>query len=447
METVNEDTIKCCSLCHQPCRDFSKIDQNTSETIVNLFLRPDISAINQDAVICVRCTNNLLVCSQLKSRCLYSESIIKSFASSKGNLFTDLIEVYLIINEDIRKDDIPKGHTVCRLCLTLIDYESCIYLNDDSKSGTSISILFFKYFPELDLNICKNPVICLPCHSILQTYLNFMRDCVNSKDNTSEECEIKTESNMRQIEQTVIPERVSLNTLKCKNDVTDDQKYIISEEVCIKTETVENDEGSNRVADVSFQPYSELTSAEIANIASFQHSVFETNYNLNVNLQSIVYRDTSEIAIVNSSQPKPVLQSYECHEPKSYETDTKTQFDEPLSKDVSDQKKHKCKLCGYKAKFKSTVKRHMLIHSDSSNRQDGSKLEMYKCEDCDFETKYKVSLKSHKLVHQEIANMQCTVCNFKTKYASSLKKHILIHKDTSEVEMHKCGECDYKSSI
>ncbi|KAJ8935283.1 hypothetical protein NQ318_006908 [Aromia moschata] len=86
-------------------------------------------------------------------------------------------------------------------------------------------------------------------------------------------------------------------------------------------------------------------------------------------------------------------------------------------------------FCSYKAKRKSELTRHMLIHKDASE------LTTYDCNFCSYKTKRKSDLTGHMLTHKDISEVttyQCAHCPYKAKHKSSLIQHLLIHKDISE---------------
>ncbi|KAJ8976285.1 hypothetical protein NQ317_001924 [Molorchus minor] len=79
--------------------------------------------------------------------------------------------------------------------------------------------------------------------------------------------------------------------------------------------------------------------------------------------------------------------------------------------------------------------------------KDSTEMEMHACEMCDFKTKWKRLLKTHLSVHKGNSEVtyQCAICHYKTNQEDSLKTHSLIHKEQSEMEMYKCEKCDFKT--
>ncbi|KAJ8973237.1 hypothetical protein NQ317_004147 [Molorchus minor] len=128
-----------------------------------------------------------------------------------------------------------------------------------------------------------------------------------------------------------------------------------------------------------------------------------------------------------------------------------------------------CETCQYKTKHKSSLKRHILLHTANSevkmytcetrnvNRilkiiflthRENSEVEMYACQTCHFETKHKGNLKIHLLTHRENSELEmytCETCQYKTKHKSSLKIHLLTHSEKSELEMYECETCHFKT--
>ncbi|KAJ8913665.1 hypothetical protein NQ315_007382 [Exocentrus adspersus] len=107
-----------------------------------------------------------------------------------------------------------------------------------------------------------------------------------------------------------------------------------------------------------------------------------------------------------------------------------------------ERKLFECDLCVFKANKKQYLKKHMLVHRDSSE------LKWFKCNACDYKTKYKICLTKHELVHKDSSDIEwfeCPTCDYKSKYRGHLNVHMLTHKDPSQIHWWKCDSCDYKS--
>ncbi|KAJ8913667.1 hypothetical protein NQ315_007384 [Exocentrus adspersus] len=97
------------------------------------------------------------------------------------------------------------------------------------------------------------------------------------------------------------------------------------------------------------------------------------------------------------------------------------------------KKSFKCDLCDYKAKQKSNLRRHMLIHKQPSA------VEWFKCDLCNFKTKRRDYLKAHGLVHKHRSERyRCSVCGYDAKEKDTLKQHVLIHKHKSHAQWSEC---------
>ncbi|KAJ8938272.1 hypothetical protein NQ318_004945 [Aromia moschata] len=163
---------------------------------------------------------------------------------------------------------------------------------------------------------------------------------------------------------------------------------------------------------------------------------------------------------------------------KSYKQETShTSIKSEPNKDASEVTTYDCRFCSYKAKRKSRLTRHMLIHKDDSEvttydcsfcsykakqkcdltrhllvHKDASEITTYDCSFCSYKTKRKYYLNTHMLIHKdasedasEVTTYDCRFCSYKAKRKSRLTRHMLIHKDDSEVTTYDCSFCSYKA--
>uniref|UniRef100_A0A146LVF8 Zinc finger protein 62 n=1 Tax=Lygus hesperus TaxID=30085 RepID=A0A146LVF8_LYGHE len=88
-----------------------------------------------------------------------------------------------------------------------------------------------------------------------------------------------------------------------------------------------------------------------------------------------------------------------------------------------------CDVCGKIYDRPCTLKRHMLVHSDTK---------AYKCSKCDYRAAQKSSLTSHERVH-EGRKFACDMCDFKARRSYGLKMHKLTNHSTERP--FKCEHC------
>ncbi|KAJ8957831.1 hypothetical protein NQ318_001827 [Aromia moschata] len=187
---------------------------------------------------------------------------------------------------------VSKDHTACRICLNLVDYESSVSLNSESKVGTALKILFHKYFPELDLNITQNPVLCLSCHALLKTYFEFTSICTDNKKDMSLECDTKDENTIENIiKQIELPKILSDNTEELERDAQ--EFFIRPEEVYVK---VENDD-SNRDS-----PEAGMDNSSHPVVPMFQ--LWEYNQLETCQIETQAHHTTSKVIIMKKSMQR-----------------------------------------------------------------------------------------------------------------------------------------------
>ncbi|KAL7638110.1 UNVERIFIED_CONTAM: hypothetical protein RMT77_011735 [Armadillidium vulgare] len=130
----------------------------------------------------------------------------------------------------------------------------------------------------------------------------------------------------------------------------------------------------------------------------------------------------------------------------------------------SDVRLYQCPVCDYKAKFKKHLKTHTdIMHSfvkwfqcehckyqtlDDDDLKNHTVLNhaAIKCPQCNFQANGKSSLKTHMMVHTNIKIKEdpvnklfyCSHCKYSTTKISRLQSHILTHNNR-----FKCSHCDY----
>ena len=93
--------------------------------------------------------------------------------------------------------------------------------------------------------------------------------------------------------------------------------------------------------------------------------------------------------------------------------------DIPLRNTNNEEKKsNKCNQCGYSSSMKSTLRRHLKIHSvEKSN----------KCNQCDFASSHARSLKANLKTHSGEKSNKCNQCDYASSWAGNLRTHLKTH--------------------
>uniref|UniRef100_A0A1B0FE42 Uncharacterized protein n=1 Tax=Glossina morsitans morsitans TaxID=37546 RepID=A0A1B0FE42_GLOMM len=87
----------------------------------------------------------------------------------------------------------------------------------------------------------------------------------------------------------------------------------------------------------------------------------------------------------------------------------------------TEERPHKCELCGKAFKTRRNMKMHRLIHSDEKPHQ---------CPECGKSFRRSDKLRDHRRrVHSELRPYKCTECDKSFKYASVLRAHRHMHSD------------------
>ncbi|CAG9825096.1 unnamed protein product [Phaedon cochleariae] len=103
---------------------------------------------------------------------------------------------------------------------------------------------------------------------------------------------------------------------------------------------------------------------------------------------------------------------------------------------------YKCEVCSYTATRKCAVQMHQNIHLSPSE------MELYKCEFCPYTSKFKYGVANHMTVHKKLSETtmyECEVCPYKSKWSHCLRNHLKTHKKR-QVPVHKCEHCNFKAN-
>ncbi|KAJ8937991.1 hypothetical protein NQ318_015488 [Aromia moschata] len=399
-------TQKACNLCLKVSNDIQVIDKITREILDVLLLKIDFS-LNEDYLICERCSDSIYTFFEFKSMCLDSEDGISSFSGTLNGMEVDIVKMNEYLKENsggISSSD----DAICRLCLKR---NRCVDLNMlNESSGEDITA---KCIPEIDIDFARDPKICLSCQTTLVNFYRFATKCL-----------VKQE-----------------DTVGCNDQET--CLAIKSEELDIKTEEEDCDSNTNNSLSPS---HSSVELSEVTQIQPFVDKTYNQQTN-QTSTNSDPYKNGHEIKMENPKDHQLIedvtVTRYHC-----YDCPYVTKQKGLLSRHVLIHRKsleirtYDCSLCPYKAKRKSRLTEHMLIHKDASE------VTTYDCSFCSYKTKRKGNLTRHMLTHKDISEVttyDCSFCPYKTNRRSSLPKHMLIHKDISEVTTYDCSFCPYKA--
>ncbi|XP_065361126.1 putative uncharacterized protein DDB_G0277255 [Calliphora vicina] len=98
----------------------------------------------------------------------------------------------------------------------------------------------------------------------------------------------------------------------------------------------------------------------------------------------------------------------------------------------------KCSVCEKLMSSKSSLKLHLLTHSDGEKR--------YKCQDCDYATNDHNAFRRHRMGHENRKMYECNFCTYKFVQSVAYQKHILQkHPEKADSVIHKCSVCSYST--
>ena len=100
-------------------------------------------------------------------------------------------------------------------------------------------------------------------------------------------------------------------------------------------------------------------------------------------------------------------------------------------KNIEEERKHICHLCGKLLSSDKSLKRHSNLHSGKKS---------HGCTKCNKSFTQSGSLKTHMLIHKEEKSIKCMQCNIFFLSAGTLKNHMKNHKEESLYS--KCQHCE-----
>ncbi|XP_030752954.1 zinc finger imprinted 3-like isoform X2 [Sitophilus oryzae] len=110
----------------------------------------------------------------------------------------------------------------------------------------------------------------------------------------------------------------------------------------------------------------------------------------------------------------------------------------------SQKEVHKCAMCGFQTRHKSSLRKHQKIHLAPEERR------VFACAQCDRKYMLQGSLEDHiNICHIDSKSKQkkvykCAICSFQTGHRVSLHYHKRVHMAPEEREMFICAQCNNK---
>ncbi|KAG5885985.1 hypothetical protein JTB14_025380 [Gonioctena quinquepunctata] len=165
-----QDSQKICRLCLMVVSQEIHFIDNIQKDILQITL-PDMSIENCDELLMCRLCNELLQeFFKFKSTCLEIEDSIHNYTNE------DQFQVDLEKIMGLR--ELEKDGKICRLCLDFIDGDIFLELSDEN---CLLVQMVQKCFPEMDLQLTKEPVLCEKCKNMLKKCFTFFSQCMENE--------------------------------------------------------------------------------------------------------------------------------------------------------------------------------------------------------------------------------------------------------------------------
>ncbi|KAF5290076.1 hypothetical protein FQA39_LY14857 [Lamprigera yunnana] len=316
-------------------------------------------------------------------------------------------------------------YEICRTCLEEIRDNSvtvCLNSSDSKLETITVGKKLTYCFPEIDLDVAPNAVICRTCFKSLTVAHEFKTKCLETEGRIQSYIEqmgyILTCINLRDIAQQK-QETADLKNLSLS--IYDTKKSTI------QTQT---NESSLDIKNLHCDTKNFFTVPKIAQLLATEHLYKCDNCNYT----------TSDIVEFRNHKENHIHKCNKCdyHAPKRQILilHMRKHADEErvLKKLNSYDKPYKCLLCEYASSHKSNLRHHMQIHIGKK-----CKTKMYKCGLCDYTTTHSKSLNLHVSTHLKDKLYSCTFCNYNTSNKFNFLKHVTIHNGDKFLHCFRCG--------
>ncbi|KAJ8957863.1 hypothetical protein NQ318_001859 [Aromia moschata] len=437
--TLSQDSQKKNMICLKLITgEVELIEETKKEIFMALFLEMNFTKC-REPTMCDCCSKSLHESFTFKASYMRVEDQIASFSLPKNGEAVELSEFYP--SESVGK------HDICRFCLQLTDKKASTPLDVLNEHVILAKGTMAAYFPEINLQATRSPVICEHCLKSLQTHMTFRTMCWEVEQKIKEFCNIKGVNEKNQVKLSEVVQffrRITSNhhieqtdsvkkeqmvendpsfspdipnpygTVKVKNEDTD----IENQEFEVKkgdSETVLADSASLELAN-SFPSNTNTAKQFRCEICKYEHhqSHFLDRHMLTHKLY------TCKFCVFETKQRFNLLRHLRTH---------------VSSKTGPYDVVYKCEICTYESKERPDFDSHMIGHRDPKDTT-------YKCDHCTFEAKKRSNLERHAKTHKKVTGSRPFQI---TKEKYSLNRHLITHKDHSEITVYKCNVCPYEA--
>ncbi|KAJ8948539.1 hypothetical protein NQ318_000079 [Aromia moschata] len=453
--------------------------------------------------VCDGCIRDLRIAVEFKSTYVYLKKWLSSSGGSQQRtVASNAVEHFLSQDKDVTTAGDKRNEILCRSCGKFTrserftdDYEFREYL-------TSYRDTLEKYFPEMDVNLTDENVMCGWCFDSLKRYVTFIEKSLANEEKVNPYFLVENVYGQESVGSNDALGAVENVFVKCENP--SGNAVTVKTEIDAGAERAEN-EGHVEPSDLVQSIHVKTEPADFENPVSSQEILW---------IKSDTYVDDSTSTASYSCEmciyqtDKDELIKDHC---KQHSATVAGSGEKPPRKPTSDVKLFHCHLCVYKSRRKDNMKTHLASHERKSKR------ELFKCHLCVYQAQYKSMLRKHMVVHTDpsqlkipnaamfLANLvgitpsaditrayvstfssfhrrlssidrfsyfaifsrfgllnvasslnghmqkhneeayKCGTCDFETKYRKNLERHMMTHKDPAEIPTYKCAICGFEA--
>ncbi|XP_050507490.1 dentin sialophosphoprotein-like isoform X1 [Diabrotica virgifera virgifera] len=207
MEENQEAINTFCGLCLKTTNT-----ENATEVFIDMIqiVIPDLLPYLNKAGVCDDCNRLVSSIFNFKSTCLEIEDNLYNY-KTKNCKELDLEDLV-----GLRENGFHKNSRICRTCFKVVEDDMYLFVNKNNDS--SLQLHQKKCLPELNMELTKQPVICVDCVDMLRSYFNFITRCLDNVERKIKLLEIdKTEASDHQTEISNY-ELHTEHDIKCEND-------------------------------------------------------------------------------------------------------------------------------------------------------------------------------------------------------------------------------------